>query len=198
MKNDDPLASIFRNLPADELDALFANGVGPLPAGDYVAELVSGKLGQSRGGTRRYELRAKIVEGEHAGKMIFDDWYLTTAAMWKSGPLLKALGIDNPEKLRRELPAGLLARVKLAIEDYDGVARNKIKTLTVIGRRPAAEAAADPFAPAVEGQSDGGSPPAALPGDAYEHPAETSLPAGDAAFDFPPVTDGPYGRGERR
>ena len=102
----DPLSALFAapngaaaGGTGDDLDALFAGGFGPLPPGEYNVELISGRLGQSRGGTRRYELRAKIVEGEHAGKALFDDWYLTPAAMWKSGPFLKALGITTAEQL---------------------------------------------------------------------------------------------------
>src|SRR5262249_40359365 len=120
-------------------DQLFDMPTGPMPAGEYSCELVSGRIGQSKNGNRRYELRAKIAEGDYAGRAIFDDFYLTGSAWWKTKPFLEKLGIDNADKLRRELPAGLLARVKLKIESYDGIPRNKIADLAIVGRRPAAD-----------------------------------------------------------
>lgn len=148
----DPLSALFAGSPngqppADDLDALFATPASePLPAGEYVAEIISGKLGTSKSGKPRYELRLKIPDGQqYAGRTLFDDWYLTKGAWWKSAPVLAKLGIKSAEQCRRNFPSGCLARVRLTVEMYLGVARNKIADLAIIERK--ADAPTPPTVP---------------------------------------------------
>lgn len=209
----DSLAALFAGNtgngkpPSDDLDALFGlPDPSPLPAGWYACEFVRGGLGQSNSGKQRYELRAKLTEGEHVGKLVFDDLYLTAAAWWKSKPILGKLGIDNPEKLRRDLPPGLIGRVRLVIEDRDGIRRNKVCDLELTGRKPTDVAApigappVDPFAPAPSTaatrpakQSEEGSPPTDAKADGWVHPLDRHLPADQLSFSFGANADGPYG-----
>ncbi len=194
---------------ADSLDFLFNQPAADvLPHGVYVVELTRGALGQSKNGTARYEIRARIFEGEHIGRTLFDDFYLTPSAWWKSGPMLKKLGINSPEQCRRDLPPGLLARVKLTIDEHEGTRRNKIADLTLIGRKPdegpapavatptpstppPIAAAGDPFAPT---HSEEAGP--IQRGDAWEPP---TVAADALTFNFGHnVEGGPYAGGERR
>lgn len=191
----------------DDLDALFNSPAGePMPAGEYTAEIVSGKLGKSNSGKPRYELRARVHDGEHAGRAIFDDWYLTREAWWKSAPFLAKLGIKSAEQCRRDFPPGWLARVRLKIESVDGVPRNKLSDIAIVGRKPddpPTAATVDPFAPKpstptpATAASEGGGPAAGSKGDAWEHPADRRAPADSLSFSFGANADGPYG-GERR
>ena len=140
--NTPDLSKLFAGM---DLEKVFA-GADVIPAGVFVVELTRGGIGQSKGGTPRYELRGKIVEGEHAGRTVFDDFYLTQAAMWKTRPMLTKLGITTADQLRRELPAGLFARVTLKIEEHEGTRRNKIADLTLIDYKPGADSAPPPAA----------------------------------------------------
>lgn len=193
---------------ADDLDALFTMPAAEvLPAGVYAVELTRGGLGKSKSGKDRYELRARVGDGEHVGRTLFDDFYLTPSAWWKSGPLLKKLGITSPEQCRRDLPTGLLARVRLTIEEHDGTRRNKIADITLIGRKPDDDtgaapvvatptpstpspvaAAADPFAPVPSAEAGRG--------DAWEPP---NVVADALGFSFGHnVEGGPYAAGGER
>lgn len=192
--------------PNDDLDSLFNSPAGePMPAGEYTAEVVSGRLGQSKSGKGRYELRLKVADGEHFGRAIFDDWYLTKDAMWKTGPFLAKLGIKSAEQCRRDFPPGWLARIRLKIESVDGVPRNKLADIAIVGRKPddpSAAATVDPFAPKpstvatpVAEQSEKGGPTSDARGDSWEHPADRKLPADQLSFSFGANADGPYGPG---
>jgi hypothetical protein len=183
--------------PGDDLDALFGlPDPAPLPAGWHACEFIRGGVGQSKNGKQRFELRAKLTEGEHAGRVVYDDFYLTPAAWWKSKPILDKLEIKSPGRVRRGLPPGLLGRVRLVIEERDGVRRNKICDVELTGRKPHDA----PFAPATSttatAASEGGSPATGTRGDANEHPADRRAAADQLSFSFGANADGPYG-GER-
>lgn len=206
----DNLSALFAGTgspPADDLDALFATPAAePLPAGEYVVEIVSGRLGHSKNGKPRYELRAKIADGEHVGRTVFDDWYLTKEAWWKSAPFLARLGIKTPEQCRRDFPPGWLARVRLTVESFQGVTRNKLADIAIVRRKPdvptlAATPPADPFAPTdatpTTEASEGDSPSTDPHSDAYEDRDDQRLPADRLTFSFGASANGPYG-GERR
>lgn len=198
---------------ADDLDALFSTPAAePLPAGEYVAEIVSGKLGTSKSNKPRYELRARVVEGENSGRAIFDDWYLTKEAWWKTAPFLAKLGIKSPVQCRREFPSGWLARVRLVIESHQGIARNKLADLVIVGRKPDDPPAPigappiDPFSPSttpaaaaeVTPQSEEGSRATATKSDAWEPPADRPATPEQLSFSFGANADGPYAPGGDR
>ncbi len=122
-------------------------------------------------GTPGYKIEFSIVEGEHTGRKVWHDCWLTAAALPQSKRDLAKLGIKSPAQMEQPLPRWIRCKVTVVVvKDDDGVERNKVRKFEVIGfDKPEA----DPFAPKPSG--DGPTPP----GDAAE-------PDGDADLSFLP------------
>lgn len=123
-----------------------AEEFGPLPAGDYVAHVVSGELFPSRqNATPGYKLCFKVCEGEHAGRQFWHDVWLTDAALPMAKRDLGKLGISALEQLEQRLPQGIRCKVKLALrKDDTGAEHNRVRSFEMLGI-DAPEV--DPFAP---------------------------------------------------
>jgi len=129
-----------------------AEDFAPLPAGEYVARVLSGALFSTR--TKRtagYKLTFRVLEGEHEGRQFWHDVWLTPAAMPMAKRDLAKLSISSLEQLELPLPQGIRCKVKLVLRrDDDGTEFNRVKTFAVLGiDKPEA----DPFAPDNESQS---------------------------------------------
>ena len=136
------IRDLWRNTEAaGELDVL--------PAGEYVAHIVSGDLQASRtNSTPGYKLTFKICEGPHTGRQFWHDCWLTPAALPQTKRDLQKLGVTDLDQLERPLPRGIRCRCKLALrQDDDGNTYNRVRTFSVVGI-DAPEA--DAFAPANE------------------------------------------------
>ena len=147
-----------------------------LPAGTYIAHVVSGELGTSKTkGTAGIKFGFKICEGDHTGRMFWHDCWLTPDALPMTKRDLAKLGITSLEQMERPLPPGIRCKVKLTIrKDDDGTEYNRVKTFEVVGIDTPA---ADPFAPARE-QSEGAAaePPPGTPADTSFEVAELEKP----------------------
>jgi hypothetical protein len=123
----------------EKLEAAFsaatpAGEFTPLPAGVYVARIVSGALDQSKKGTPEYCITFKVLEGEHAGRQVWHRVYLTAAAMPMAKRDLAKLGITSLDQLERPLPVGLRCNLKLTLrKGDDGAEYNRVKTFEVTG-----------------------------------------------------------------
>ena len=105
-----------------------------LPAGQYVAGLVSGEL-KNRGpkNTPEYKLMLEVLEGEYAGRRIWHDIYLTEAALPMAKRDLGKLGVTDLKQLDQPLPEGIVCLVMLALRNNDdGTQSNKIKNFEVL------------------------------------------------------------------
>ena len=125
-----------------------ATDFAPLPAGTYVARVLSGELNTSKSGTPGYKLTFRVLEGEYAGRQFWHDVWLTPPAMPMAKRDLGKLGVTDPEQLEQPLPAGIRCKVKLALRrDDDGTEYNRVRHLEFIGvdDDPTAD---DDFAPA--------------------------------------------------
>ena len=125
-----------------------AEDFAPLPAGAYIARIVSGELFTSKTkGTPGYKLAFCVLEGDHVGRQFWHDTWLTPAAMPMAKRDLGKLGVTAIEQLERPLPPGIRCRVKLALrKDDDGTEYNQVRSFEVIGIDPPEE---DAFAPNV-------------------------------------------------
>jgi hypothetical protein len=124
-----------------------AGEMGPLPPGEYVADIVAGELEASRTNrTPGYKMTFEVVEPtEFAGRRFWHDCWLTPAAMPQSKRDLGKLGVKSLTQLERPLPARFRCRVKLALrKDDNGDERNRVRTFEVTG---IVEPKRDPFAP---------------------------------------------------
>ncbi len=129
----------------------------PLPAGEYVCHADRGELKTARTGTPSYCLTFKVIEGEHTGRLVWLDLFLTPAALPMAKRDLVKLGIDSPEKLEQPLPLGIRCKVRVALrKDDDGAERNRVVRFLVIGiDQPTTDAFAPVDVPKGEDASGG-------------------------------------------
>lgn len=167
----------------DDLRKAWANtkpaaDFAPLPAGQYVAHLHNLELFNSRHRrTPGAKLTFRVAEGEHAGRHLWLDTWLTDAATPHTLRDLAKLGISAPEQLDEMdvTPGRIRCRVRVALRcDDHGAAHNDVRDFTVLGLdEPEGD---NPFAPA------GGDGEGAGDGDGAD---DTDFPFGHAA----PPTD---------
>ena len=141
------LSDILRDGEAEKLAAAWATTAAaaefaPIPNGEYNCRVLSGELCQSKSGTPGYKLTLEVTEGEHAGRHVWHDVWLTPAALPMAKRDLEKLHITDLAQLSQPLPQGILARVKVALRTEDGTTYNRVKTFTVTGVEPP-----DEFAP---------------------------------------------------
>src|SRR5262249_27680659 len=100
----------------------------PIPPGDYILRILSGELSNSRGGTPGYKLTLEVAAGEHEGRRLWHDLWLTAAALPMSKRDLAKLGIETPEQLEQPLPPGILIRARVVLrKDDNGKESNVIR-----------------------------------------------------------------------
>lgn len=145
------LTDILRGSTRDELQNAWnqtkaAGEMGPLPAGEYVARIITGELMTSRtNGTPGYRLTFRVCEGDYVGRRFWSEIWLTPAALPMAKRDLAKLGVQSLDQLEKPLPQGIRCAVKLALRKNDqGDEYNAVKTFAVIGIE-APEV--DPFAP---------------------------------------------------
>ncbi len=88
MRNNDrsDLASAFdKAVPAQRTQLL--------PEGTYIVKLRAGAFGESSSGKRRWTATYEITKGPHKGRIVYEDFYLTDAAMPFSRSRLGAMGL---------------------------------------------------------------------------------------------------------
>jgi len=134
----------------DETEAAEDFGT-PLPPAEYTCHLVGADLfNAATKGTPGVKLTFKVIEGEHAGRRLWDDLWLTPAALSMTKRDLAKLGVTAPEQLEQPLPSGIRCRVKLALrKDDDGTEYNRVRSFEVVGiDEPEQDAFAPQDAPA--------------------------------------------------
>lgn len=131
-----------------------AGEMGPLPAGEYIADIIGGELETSRmNRTPGYKLTFSVVEPvEFVGRRFWHDCWLTAAALPQTKRDLAKIGVQSLDQLERPLPARIRCRVKLALrKDDGGDERNRVKTFEVIG---IVQPERDAFAPNDDTEAD--------------------------------------------
>jgi len=177
------IASAWKNTEA-------AGELTPLPAGTYVARIVSGELATAKSGTPGYKLTFKVLEGEYAGRQFWHDIWLTIVAMPMAKRDLGKLGITSLEQLEQPLPPGIRCVVKLALRrGDDGTEYNRVRSFDVLSIDHPEQ---DAFAPVdnhpVPDAGDGAIQPEADSTAIQDRAAPELL--GDASFAFGANTKG--------
>ena len=118
----------------------------PIPAGEYVCHLVAANLFNAKTkGTPGVKLAFKVIEGEHTGRRVWHDCWLTGLALPQTKRDLLKLGIERLEQLDSPLPPGIRCAVRVAFrQDDHGNPFNRVKTFTVVDIDPPEQ---DAFAP---------------------------------------------------
>ena len=122
----------------------------PLPVGKYVCVWKKGELATSKKGTPSYKLTFEVETGDHAGRKVWTDIWLTEASRKTAKRDLLKLGILNPrEQLGQPIPRWLRVAVWVGLQkDVSGVERNTVTRFEVLEKFTPE---ADPFAPETEG-----------------------------------------------
>ncbi|HYT87443.1 MAG TPA: hypothetical protein VEL76_01885 [Gemmataceae bacterium] len=155
-----------------------ADDFKPLPPGNYVFRIVSGELFTSKRETPGYKLALEVTGGEHEGRRVWHDLWLTAPALPMAKRDLAKIGLTKPEQLEQPLPSGILIRGRLVIHrDDDGNEVNKLKYFEYVGIEPG-----DAFEPKIDEGNQGADfvPPTENAGQADAKPPQTNAaPAGE-------------------
>ena len=130
----------------DETEA--AADFTPLPAGTYAAHVQCVELFNARTGTPGVKIQFRVAEGEHAGRMLFHDLWLTPPALPQTKRDCLKLGLDSLERLESAtvLPGRIRCKVRAALRtDDSGEQFNRVRGFDVVG---VDKPERDPFAPA--------------------------------------------------
>ena len=120
----------------------------PLPAGTYECHVRGVELFNARTKTPGVKIRFDVCEGEHSGRALFHDCWLTSAALPQTKRDCLKLGLDSLEKLETAaVPTGRIrCKVRVAVRrDDDGTEYNRVCRFDVLGID---EPQSDPFSPA--------------------------------------------------
>jgi hypothetical protein len=134
----DRIAGIWQSAkPADDLK--------PIPSGQYRCRIIDGTLFNAKSGTAGYKLTLEVLEGEHAGRRLWHDVWLSEAAVSLAKRDLGKLGVTSLEQLEKPLPEGILIEARVALRrGDDGTEFNRVSRFDVVGIEPAEP---EPFAP---------------------------------------------------
>ena len=96
---------------------------------------VEGELRQAKTGTDGYQLKFRVLDGEHAGRHLWKTCYFTPDAMRYSKRDLAKFGLDTSAKLKAPFEGGR-HEVRLTVrETDDGTQRNEVKAIDFLRLR---------------------------------------------------------------
>lgn len=92
----------------------------PVPPGSYLCRVERVEETETQNGDEMWRLGLKVVEGEHAGRWVFDNLVFSPMALKRVKSFCKAVGIDvNGEvSLESDMIRGKQCRVMVDIEEY--------------------------------------------------------------------------------
>lgn len=111
----------------------------PIPSGQYLCHLKSGELITASSGKRTpgYKLCFRILDGEHAGRLVWHTLWLSAAALPYSKKSLAMLNITSPEQLEVPLPHTFRCQVTVVVQQEDnGLSYSRVRRFTVIAIDP--------------------------------------------------------------
>ena len=112
---DSKLSGLLKNRYSDLKTAWdnteAAEDFAPLPPGEYVCRIVGGELVASRNDTPGFKITFQILEGEHTGRKIWHDIWLTESALPMAKRDLQKLGVTDLDQLNNPIPAGIRCNV---------------------------------------------------------------------------------------
>ncbi len=111
-----------------------------------------GRSLQLQGGTPGYKLTLEVREGEHAGRRLWHDIWLSEAAISLAKRDLGKLGVTSLEQLERPLPEGIIVTAKVALRRGDsGEEFNRITRFELVAVEPPSP---EPYAPKTTGEPE--------------------------------------------
>ena len=147
------LSDILLNSQREQIEKLWevttpAADLKPIPAGDYRCRISGSALFNSRAGTPGYKITLDVLDGEHAGRRVWHDIWLSEAALSMAKRDLAKLGVGSLAQLERPLPPGIIVSAKVALrKGDDGAESNRVVRFEVVAVEPPEP---EPFAPSDE------------------------------------------------
>jgi hypothetical protein len=144
------LSDILLNSEREHIAGVWANtkpaaDLKPIPADEYRCRVMDGVLFTAQSGTPGYKLTLEVVGGEHAGRRLWHDIWLSEASISIAKRDLAKLGVTDLEQLERPLPEGMILKAKVVIKRGDnGGEFNRVTRFELAGIEPPEP---EPFAP---------------------------------------------------
>jgi hypothetical protein len=105
----------------------------PVPSGEYRCRIADGVLFTSKSATPGYKLVLEVAEGDHAGRRLWHDIWLSDAALAMAKRDLAKLGIERPEQLDGPPPDGIIVSAKVVLRrGDDGSEFNRVTRFEVV------------------------------------------------------------------
>ena len=97
-----------------------AQDFSPLPEGKYLCQLNDIEEASTQYNDEMWKLRLEVIDGEHAGRMLFDNLVFSKAAMKRVKLICSRLGLDvsGEVDLTPELLKGRKCYVSAVTEEY--------------------------------------------------------------------------------
>lgn len=103
------------------------------PTGQYICAVAGVKVDKTKDGDEMWRVRFKVIKGDQAGKVIFDNLVFSVAAMPRLKLAAKALGIDTSAEVEIN-PAdilGLMCSVRVEPSEYQDKRGKTKQTVSV-------------------------------------------------------------------
>ena len=122
-----------------------ADDFQPLPNGAYEMEVASIVQAESKTGKPKCVVKWRAIDGEYVGRFVWQDLWLTPAALPMAKRELKKLGITQFADIGKPLPTDRVYRVQVVVRVRDGGANhNEVKRFDYLRTE------VEPFAPSIE------------------------------------------------
>ena len=96
-------------------------------------------------GTVGYKLALQVLDGEHAGRLVWHDIWLSEAALPMAKRDFAKIGVSRLEQLEKPIPEGITLKAKIALRREDDDREfNRVTRFEVIAIDPPKP---EPFAP---------------------------------------------------
>lgn len=119
--------------------------LSPIPPGEYICHVVSGEGCLSRSSTPGFKSCFRVIEGEHSGRKVWHNLWLTVDALPMAKRDLAKLGIKDLAQLDEPLPYGIRCKVRVTRKTGDdGRDYNDVQRFETVGIDPPP---ANPFPP---------------------------------------------------
>jgi|SRR5271166_1855336 len=154
------LSDILLNSEREHLERLWsttkpADDLKSIPRGIYRCRIIKGEVFRSRSGNLGYKLTLQVLEGEHAGRLLWHDVWLTEDGAKYALRDLGKLGVERLGQLENPLPEGIIVNANVVLRrGDDGTERNELKhtnPFDVVGIEPPSP---EPYAPKTTGETE--------------------------------------------
>ena len=107
-------------------------GFTPLPAGNYACKIESAEVGTSQNGNNMIKLKLIVLDGEFAGRKLFDNIMLMQESAFKMKQYAEVIGIESGEEIDTQDFMNRECIVLLGQREYNGQLQNDIKKVSPV------------------------------------------------------------------